>query len=121
MMKLLGTLLSIQRITLRVGRSAVLLGVAWVGPAQANAVQPEMRSYQAQEQRIALDDFLPCASCYGPPFGTVRTVGGDDQAGFALPGWRAQFGGPIDSYEIVRCGPVRPVIALRVLYCCWRN
>lgn len=120
-MKLLDTLLSVRRITLRVGRSAVLLGVAWIGPAQANAVQPEMRSYQAQEQQIALCDFLPCASCYGPPFGTVRTTGGDDQAGFALPAWRAQFGGPIDSYEIARRVPVPTAIALRVLHCCWRN
>ncbi len=120
-MKLLDTLLSFRHITLRVGRSAVLLGVAWIGPAQANAAQPEVRSYQAQDQQIARHDFVPCASCHGPPFGALRSVGGDDQAGFALPAWRAQFGGPIDSYEIARRVPVPTAIALRVLYCCWRN
>jgi hypothetical protein len=111
-MKLLDTLLSVQRITLRVGRSALLLGVAWVGPAQASPVEAEMRSYQGQEQPIAKCGFLLYPSCFGPPSApaTVRPAD-DDHASVALPAWQQRLGTQIDSYEM----------ALRVLYCCWRN
>jgi hypothetical protein len=119
-MKLVDTLLPVGRIMRRVGRSALLLGVAWVGPAQANPVQAEMRSYQAQEQQIAKCGFLFCPSCYVPASATAGTVGGDyaDPALYARP---AQMGTPINSHEMARRVPVRLAIALRVLYCCWRN
>lgn len=120
-MKLFSALRSGKRITYYVMCMAVLIGLAWASHVQALPLQIGSYASEATGQRMDMTDCLPCAFCDMATPSVAGITENSDHPALVSAATMTRFVAQTESYVVVPDVPVRPAVALRLLYCRWLN